>query len=64
MDVLVTLSHFSESWGLRVSVSFPSSFCSRPNFLEELGRKRLLRRSPVEVLACTDQRDDYGNSEK
>ena len=43
---------------------FPSSLCSRPNFLEELGRKRLLRRLPVEVLACTDLRDDYGSSEK
>ena len=43
---------FSKSWGLRASVSFapfplpPHSFffCSRPNFLDKLARKRLLCR--------------------
>ena len=42
---------FSKSWDLRASVSFfplplpcHSFFCSRPNLLDELARKRLLRR--------------------
>ena len=44
---------FSKSWGLRASVSFAPFplplipvffFCSRPNFVDELARKRLLCR--------------------
>ena len=47
--------HFSELCSFGTSVSFPPSpffnlLCSRPNFLEDLGWKLLLRRLPAEVL--------------